>query len=463
MEKKVSFLGSISTLIFLVITLAIGISFYDSDPHIPIFLATGYAIVISLINGFNYKEIEDAIYASIRKSLSSVLILIVIGILIGVWLDTGVVATMIYYGLKLIKPSLFLVSCVLLSSIVSIATGASWGTIATIGVALMGVGYGLNMPPALTAGAIISGAYFGDKISPLSDTTNLAPAIVGSDVLSHIKFMFKPTFIAYSISLIIFLIIGFRYSSSLSGDLGKVVLMQEKLSELFNINIINLLPPIIVILLVIKKIPVLPGLTIGIVLAAIIGLILQSNCNIGTIFTAGMNGFHCDSGMKELDDLFNTGGLMNMMYSVSMVVLAMAFGGVMEESKQFHQIIEPIKKYINSNAKLIIFTEITCILSNMLMPEQYISVLIPGSLYIDEYKERNLHPLTLSNALESSGTVSSPLIAWNTCGVYISTTLGVSTFAYLPFCFFNLIMPILVAAMAILNIHVIKYDNEASS
>ena len=458
--KRVSFLKSISTLLFLVAMLAIGLFFYDSDPHIPIFLATIYAAVISIFSGFTYKEIEDSIYASIRKSLSSILILAIIGILIGTWLDTGVVATMIYYGLSLIKPSFFLVSCVLLSSLVSIATGASWGTIATIGVALMGVGYGLNMPATITAGAIISGAYFGDKMSPLSDTTNLAPAIAGTDVLSHIRFMFKPTIIAYGIALLFFLIVGLNYNSGLAGDLSKVYLMQEKMLELFNINLLFLIPPILVIALVIKKMPVLPSLSIGIIVAGIIGLLFQKNCNIGTLFVAGMNGYSCSSGMKEIDDLFNTGGLMNMMHSISMVILAMAFGGVMEVSKQFHQIVEPLKKFITNNARLIIFTEITCILSNMLMPEQYISVLIPGTLFTDEYEERNLDPLTLSNALESSGTVSSPLIPWNTCGVYIATTLGVSTLQYLPWCIFNYSMPILVAVLAILNIFVIKKKSE---
>lgn len=461
-DKKISFAQALSTLLFLVAMLAIAILRYEVDLHVPLFAGTIYACIIGIINGYKYEELEEAIFEGIRKSIGSVLILTIIGILIGVWIDTGVVSAMIYYGLKIIRPSLFLVSCVLLSSVVSIATGASWGTIATIGVALMGIGYGLEMPAPMTAGAIISGAYFGDKVSPLSDTTNLAPTIAGTDVMKHIRFMLKSTVIGYVFALLCFLVLGFVYSSGTETSMHKIIEIQTALDSLFNINIIFLLPPAFVIFLVILKLPVLPSISFGILSAALLGFIFQPGCHLGTVFEAGMNGFNCNTGMKELDDLLNSGGLMNMMYSVSMVIVAMCFGGVMEVTKQFNIIISPLKRFITGPARLIILTELTCIFSNMIMPEQYISILVPGSLFKDEYEKMDLDPLTLSNALESSGTVSSPLIPWNTCGAYIGNTLGISTFAYLPWCIFNLTMPVLTAILAMTGKLVIKHKDKES-
>ncbi len=439
---------------FLIVMLAIGISVYGADPQVPMFLGVIGAAVISIRLGYPWKRIERYMMDGIFKALQSVMILMIIGILIGVWLDAGVVPAMIYYGLKVLDPRIFFVAAVLICSITSIATGTSWGTIGTMGVALMGIGFGLGMNPAMTAGAIISGAYFGDKLSPLSDTTNLAPAMAGTDVMKHIRFMLLPTLIVYGVTLVIFGVLSVLQYNGGAADLSTVQTLSSTLEGMFNLNPIMLLPPVIVIILVARKVPAMPGIVAGIISGAILGLIFQDNCTFGTLFISGMDGFSCETGITEIDKLLNSGGLTNMMFSVSMTMIAMAFGGIMEETHQFEVIVDKLKRFAKSAGSLVVLTEITCIASNITMPEQYISIVIPGRMYAEEYRRNDLSPETLSNALESAGTVTSALVPWNTCGTFILSTLGLSVYEYAPYAFFNWLMPITVAIMAYLGITV---------
>jgi NhaC family Na+:H+ antiporter len=314
----------------------------------------------------------------------------------------------------------------------------------------MGIANGLGIPAPIAAGAVISGAYFGDKMSPLSDTTNLAPAMAGTDVFTHVKFMLKPTIVAYSIALIVFGFVGLRFGGN-SMDISSIEAMRTGLSASFKISPILLLPPITVILLISRKVPAIPGIFAGIVMGAILAPIFQSS-SFGDILNVSYSGYESATGVAAIDDLLSSGGLNSMMYSISLTIIAMMFGGIMEKTGQLDVIVE-------STTGLITMTILTCIASNATMPEQYISIVVPGRMYAQAYKDRNLHPKTLSNALESSGTLTSSLIPWNTCGVFLTGVLGVQTLEYAPWAIFNYTMPLIVIIMSFFGITVAKLND----
>lgn len=451
------------TMAILVAVMAVAILVYGVDPHIPMFIGALAAALMSIRLGYKWSEVEGFMLDGITRVLQSLIILIIIGILIGVWLNAGVVPAMIYYGLKILNPSTFLVATLLVCSVTSLATGTSWGTVGTVGVALMGIGIGLGVEPAMTGGAIISGAYFGDKLSPFSETTNLAPAMAGTDVMTHVKFMLLPTGIVYAVALIFFTVLGFTQHSSGDADMSGVTLLSDALADMFHINPLLLIPPVVVIVAVACKVPAIPGITLGVVVGAIMGIIFQDNCTLGTLLESATNGFSCETGIYEIDELLNSGGLMNMMYSISLAIISMMFGGIMEGSHQLEVIVNRLKKLAKSPASLVTLTEATCIVSNVVMPEQYISIVVPGRMYAEEYEKMELHPKTLSNALESAGTVTSALVPWNTCGVFMATTMGISVIEYAPWAVFNWLMPIVVAIMAFMGLTLAGKDGKRMS
>ena len=464
----------------LVALLAVGIIIYGVDPHVPMFCGVIAAALMALHLGYKWEEIEKSMRDGIYKALQSIMILMIVGILIGVWIDAGVVPTMIYYGLKVLKPSIFFIATVLITSITSLATGSSWGTMGTMGVALMGIGFGLGMPAGMTAGAIISGAYFGDKMSPLSDTTNLAPAMAGTDVITHVKAMLIPTAITYAITLIVFGVFGFSAYHGGEADVSRVVEFSNALNAaeggLFNINPLLLLPPIIVIVAVAMKVPAIPGITLGILSGAVLGMIFQPDCTLGSLFDFGINGYYfsdealafMESTLSEdtcytMTRLLESGGILGMMFSVSMTIIAMMFGGIMEYTHQLEVIVNKLKVFIKGPASLVVVTEVTCVFSNATMPEQYISIVVPGSMYADEYRKMGLHPGVCSSALEGAGTVTSALIPWNTCGVFIKDTLDIAAWGaggYGPYAIFNWLMPIINAACAFIGVTLKDLDGK---
>lgn len=464
----ISFLG-------LVVVMSVGIIVFQVDPHVPMFIGVIIAACVSLALGYKWEDIEQMMITGISRAMQAILILAIVGMMIGVWLLSGVIPTMIYYGLKILSPSIFLIAALLICSITSLATGTSWGTAGTMGLALMGIAKGLGMPLPLTAGAILSGAYFGDKLSPLSDTTNLAPAMAGTDVFTHVKYMMRSTIVAYIIALVYFGIMGVTHSNSGSADMSQAQAISDGLHSYFNINPVLLLPPLIVILAIAFKVPAIPGITLGLIAGAILAPIFQRDLQIfdadtlkldhtgvtfGDILQDARDGFVCNSGNEDIDSLLTSGGLMNMSSSILMSIIAMMFGGIMEGTKQLEAIIEKITKVVHSGAGLVIATEITCIISNIVMPEQYISILIPGRMYAPAYRKAGIHPKCLSNALESAGTVSSAAVPWNTCGMYMSTTLQVSTYEYMPYLMFNYAMMVTTAVMAVMGITVTKMTPE---
>ena len=447
------------TLAILIAALAVGIIIFGVDPHVPMFVGVMAAAIMALHLGYKWDEVEKSMMDGIYKALQSICILIIVGILIGVWINAGVVPTMIYYGLKVLKPAIFFIACVLICSITSLATGTSWGTMGTMGVALMGIGFGLGMSPGMTAGAVLSGAYFGDKMSPLSDTTNLAPAMAGTDVITHVKSMILPTGITYAITLIFFGVLGVMQYHGGDADMSRVTEFSGALEAVFNINPALLLPPVIVIVAVAMKMPAIPGITLGIISGAIMGMIFQPECNMGTVFDFGMNGYYFSDEVLAMFEetlspetsytmtrLLESGGILGMMSSVAMTIIAMMFGGIMEDTHQLEVIVNALKKFAKGPAALVGLTEVTCVLSNATMPEQYISIVVPGRMYAEEYHKMGVHPAVLSSSLESAGTVTSALIPWNTCGVFIKDTLNIAPWGaggYGPWAIFNWLMPII--------------------
>ncbi|WMJ76198.1 MULTISPECIES: Na+/H+ antiporter NhaC [unclassified Sedimentibacter] len=443
---------------FLIIVMGIGIAKYEANPHIPMLIGTLFSVLIAFRLGYSWNEIEKSMFDGIYKALQAIIILAIIGVLIGTWLLAGVVPSMIYYGLAILKPSIFLVATVIICSITSLATGTSWGTAGTIGIALMGISKGLGIPAPVAAGAIISGAYFGDKMSPLSDTTNLAPAVSGTDVFTHVKAMLPTTVTAYVIALVTFLILGFQYSGT-SSDVTSITAIRDGLSSSFNISPLLLLPPLAVILAMAFKLPAIPGIVIGIIIGGIEGVIFQG-ADFGAILTAAYDGFTSETGVEIIDELLTAGGLSGMMYSISLTIIAMMFGGIMEKTNQLEVIVNKILEKVKSTGGLIATTVLTCIGSNATMPEQYISVVLPGRMYHQAYMKKGLHPKMLSSTLEGGGTVTSSLIPWNTCAAFLYSVLGVSAVEYAPYAVFNYMMPIVVIIFGFLGVFVYKLADD---
>ena len=439
--RKATFFEAVLTFALLILVMSLSIVVYEVDPHIPMFVGVIIAALMALKIGYSWSMIEESMMKGIYQALQSILILAIIGILVGIWILAGVVPSMISYGLTILHPSIFLVATLLICSITSLATGTSWGTAGTMGIALMGIASGLGIPAPMAAGAVISGAYFGDKLSPLSDTTNLAPAMAGTDVFTHVKAMMKPTVVTYILTLLIFGFLSYKYAGSAQGNVDSIKVLKEGLGSSFNINPLLLLPPVIVIVAIAFKMPAIPGITLGIISAAILAVIFQG-ANLGDLMSAGMGGFTSETGVAELDKLLTAGGLDSMMYSISLTILAMMFGGIAEVTGQLEAIIQKILIFVHSVTGLVTATILTCFLSNATMPEQYISIVIPGRMFAKTYQDKGYHPKLLSATLEAGGTVSGALIPYNTCGIYLTTVLGVSTFSYAPYAFFNILMPV---------------------
>ncbi len=440
---------------------------YGSNQLILLFAAL-VAAFIAWKNGFSGNHIFKSVFKSIKTASKSMLILLIIGALSGTWMLSGVVPTLIYYGLKTLNPTIFFVAACIVCSIVSIATGSSWSTVATIGKALIGIGNTLGLSPAMTAGAIISGAYFGDKMSPLSDTTNLAPAMAGTDLITHIRYMLWTTIPSILITLIIFLIIGLSVETT--GEISNIDTVLHSLENNFNITPWLLMVPLAVIALIIFKVPALPALSVGTLLGGVFAyffqydLVLQltsDNSTLEAIWVIVKCMFVDTSITTELEllnSLLSTDGMYGMRYTVFLIICAMAFGGAMEAGGLLKRISSAIITLVNSTGSLFASTVGTCLFFNITASDQYIAIVVPGRMFAKIYKERGLKPQNLSRTLEDSGTVTSALIPWNTCGAYHSGVLGVLTYAYFPFCFFNIISPFMTLVYGYFGIKIAKEE-----
>ncbi|WP_313344235.1 Na+/H+ antiporter NhaC [Sedimentibacter sp.] len=460
-KKQPTLLISIIPVAVTVALIGIVIIGYDGEVHIPILMGAVVGAAIAIFGlGFTWKEIEQGIVDSIGSTMQAILILAVIGILIGTWIAGGIVPTLIYYGLQIMSPTFFLAASLILCSIVALATGSSWTTAGTVGLALIGIAQGIGVSIPLAAGAIISGAYFGDKISPLSDTTNLAPGMAGATLFDHIKHMLYTTSVSYGITLIIFVILGLQYRGNVL-DASEISGILETIESIYTISPIFLLVPVIVIVMVAMKIPAIPGLIVGCILGAICSVFQGQD--FGSIIDIANNGTVAETGHAVVDELLTNGGLQSMMWTISLIMSALTFGGVLEKTGMMATIANRLLVFAKNTGSLILVTAVTCLFVNTLCGDQYLAIALPGKMYKDTYAERGLAPRNLSRILEDSGTVTSALIPWNTCGATMSGFLGVPTFAYFPYAFFNLLSPIVSVIYAYMGISIMTLEEDPAS
>ena len=455
-----SFFGAFLPILFLITLLSFNVYLYGDDSlgganQLALLLSAAFASLMGVKNGTSWKSILEGISKSVASTTPAIIILLLIGSLAGTWLISGIVPTMIYYGLQILNPKIFLVAACIICAIVSLASGSSWSTVATVGIALLGIGNALEISEGLIAGAIISGAYFGDKLSPLSDTTNLAPAMAGTDLFTHIRYMMYTTIPSYVITLILFLFIGLSFENSQNtSDISNLLAAIE---GGFNVSPWLFLVPVVVLLLIIKKVPALPSLLAGTLLGGFFAIIFQpdliktlsgvDNNMLKASYVAIINAMGGETAITTsnamMNDLLSSGGMYGMLNTIWLILCAMCFGGAMEATGALRKISQSIIQYAESTGSVIATTACTCLFFNLTASDQYLSIVVPGRMYADTFKKKGLAPENLSRTLEDSGTVTSVLVPWNTCGATQSAVLGVATMAYLPFCFFNIISPLM--------------------
>lgn len=453
-KKEINVWYALLTLAVMIGTMLYTVVKLQQAPHIPLLIGTSVAIIITLCHGYKWDEVEEMMYKGIRHALPAVVIIMLVGLIIGAWIGSGVVAAMIYYGLKLISPTYFLSVVVIICGIVALAIGSSWSTMATVGVASMGIGISMGLSPGMVAGAVISGAYFGDKMSPLSDTTNLASGLTNVDLFEHIRHMFFTTIPGLIISLIVFFILGQMYGSDHLNQ-SRIDSIMNAIDQSFIITPWLLLVPLIVIVIVALKVPAIPAIVIGIVLGFLTQIFFQGDTLLEAV-KALQTGYKLESGNKIIDELFNRGGLESMFYTISLTLVAMTFGGLLEYSGMLKAMINIVLRVAKNTGSLIASVIVSCIGTNVTCSEQYISIIVPARMYVSTFIDHDLHPKNLSRALEDGGTLTSVFVPWNTCGVFIASTLSVSVSQYAPFAILNFVVPIISLIYGYTGFKVIK-------
>lgn len=549
-KRQPSLTDALIPVISLIIMLAGSVYLYRDNSsyganQIALLLSAAIAMIVGWKNGYTWKELEAGVIKGISMALGAILILLMVGSLIGTWILSGTVPTMIYFGLQLLEPTFFYAAACVISALVSISIGSSWTTAGTIGVALIGIASGLDLSLAITAGAVISGAYFGDKMSPLSDTTNLAPAVTGTDLFTHIRHMAWTTGPSILIAIVIFTIIGFTEETAGSADGLQATL--AAIESNFSVSFLSLVPLFVVLFLAYKKLPAFPTLFIGALLGGLFAILFQTSSTekfagdnrlqcyaesnelaidrcfmsdvqvdgnkltgklnvkflrgenftadaelagdsgprsyaltyqakdiavevyqrsyivnaIDSVWRAMASGFVASTGDDKVDSLLSRGGMESMLNpTVWLILCAMTFGAVLETIGLLQRLVQSALTMVKGTGSLVVTVISTCIGVNVIAGDQYIAIVLPGRMYRAEFKKRRLHPKNLSRVLEDSATITSPLIPWNTCGAFMAGTLGVSTFLYLPFCFFNLVNPLISVVYGITHFKIEKLDEE---
>ena len=457
MGRKIPMWQCIVAILGMVVFLFWNVKFDEGgEAHGGLIMAALVAGIIGAANGWKWSYMEQGILAAINRSMQAMLILAVVGAMIGCWKAGGVIPSMMYYGIKIISPKIFLFTACILCSVISLATGSSWSTAGSMGVALIGIGTALGFPSAMTAGAIVSGAYFGDKMSPLSDTTNLAPAIAGTNLFDHIKHMVYTVTPSLIIALIVYLILGFTHKGGAANE-EQITMILGFIAENFKVGILFLIPPIFVIVAVIIKMPALPALIVG----ALLGVPFMAaqgiriipgggeQSNVFNIINNGLgslpSGYEApedDLLMTKLVALLTGSGLQSMMWTISLIMLAMCFGGIVDSTGIMGNLAGAILKLARgTRGGLVIVTELTCVFVNAICCDQYLSIILPGRMYKEAWEDRRLKPQNLSRALEDSGTITSNFFPWNTCGATMRSFLQVNS-AYIPFAVLNWVNPL---------------------
>ena len=432
------------------------------------------AATVGFFNKVSYKQMIAEVAENVRSTTGALLILLMVGALAGTWLVSGIIPAMVYYGLQILNPTIFLAACVIICAIISIATGSSWTTAATVGIALVGIGEALGISLGMTAGAVLSGAYFGDKMSPLSDTTNLAPAMAGGELFSHIRYMAWTTIPTISVTLLVFIIIGFTIDTSGVADTGAIL---QTIDSTFNINGWLFIVPVVVILLIVKKAPPLLGLLIGTLLGGAFALLFQPDIvakigggeilDFSTGYKGILNAITVDTAIETsdpaLNDLFSSGGMAGMLGTIWLIVCAMVFGGIMDGIGALQRITKSLLNLAKTTFGLFASTVGSCLALNVTASDQYLALVVPGKMFSQAYRERGLAPENLSRTLEDSGTVTSVLVPWNTCGAYHSGVLGVAVGDYFFYAIFNWLSPFMTLFFAAFKIKIKQLVNPAEA
>jgi NhaC family Na+:H+ antiporter len=439
--------------------------------QIVLILSAAVAVIVGMKNGLSWNQLETAMHQGIAIALGAILILLAVGMLIGSWILSGTVPTMIYFGLQLMDPGWFYAASALMCAAVSLCIGSSWTTAGTVGIGLMGVAAGFGLSLEITAGAIISGAYFGDKLSPLSETTNLAPAVTGVELFDHIRHLSWTTIPSFVIAMGLFVWLGL--GEQVSSEVDQMAAMMTVLDQQFHVSAWLLLPLLVVLLLAWRRVPALASILIGAILGGVMTLLLQRDNAMAfaaspelatglqlfkAIWTAFFNGYQASTGNEVIDSLLSRGGMSSMLNTVWLIICAMVFGAVMERTGLLARLIRGVLDMVNSTGSLIVATVATCVGTNVVAGDQYISIILPGRMFKLEFARRGLSSLNLSRTIEDGGTITSPLIPWNTCGAYMAGTLGVATFAYLPYAFFNLLGPLVAIIYGYLNFKITRLE-----
>lgn len=464
-KPQISILSALLPVFVLIILLAFNVSIFGGDAldgsnQFILLLGGAVAALVGIYNKIPYSRMIEEVSLNIKSVAIPILILLMVGALAGTWMMSGIIPTMIYYGMKILNPTIFLAACLVICCIISMATGSSWTTSATVGIALIGIAKALGISSAMTAGAILSGAYFGDKMSPLSDTTNLAPAMAGTDLFTHIRYMTITTTPTIILTLIIFIIIGLNLD--VSSAVASSDAIDNTIKEVFTITPWLFIVPVIVIFLIIKKMPPFAALLTGTLLGALAALIAQPHVlaelggsetfNFQSAYKGTLNAMtvstQLETGDPALNDLFSAGGMAGMLPTVWLIICAMVFGGVMDAIGALSKISSALLSLFHTTFGLFASTVASCLALNLTASDQYLSLVVSGKMYANAYREKGLAPENLSRTLEDSGTVTSVLVPWNTCGAYHSGVLGVSTGQYFMYCFFNYMSPFMTLLVA---------------
>ena len=464
-NKELNFIEALIPVVILMAMLAYNIFFVESQEwfgtytnQIILLLGGAAAAIVGLFNKVSVKPMIKEIWENLQSVFVPIMILFLVGALAGTWLVSGVIPAMVYYGLQVLSPAIFLPASVIICAIISIATGSSWTTSATVGIALIGIGSALGISPGMIAGAVISGAYFGDKMSPLSDTTNLAPAMAGTDLFTHIRYMTFTTVPTVIITLIAFGIMSATIETTGSADISGLL---TSIEGTFNITPMLFIVPLVVIVLILFKTKPLIALVTGVILAAIFAFIFQSNVLNGLAdsnFTAIIKSILTDTQITtdndKLNDLFSAGGMQGMLWTILLICCAMVFGGIMDAIGALSKLTKELLKLATTVFGLFASTVISCLGLNAIASDQYLALVIPGKMFKKAYEDKGLAPENLSRTLEDSGTVTSVLIPWNTCGAYQSGVLGVGVGEYFVYAIFNWLSPFTTLFFAALNLKI---------
>ena len=468
--KPASIWVALIPLVTLITLLGFSVSFYGDGSssganQIALLISAAVTHLIGWRRGMRWKELEQGTVEGISRAMGACMILFAVGSLIGAWMLSGTAPALIYYGLAILDPSWFYPSTLIICALVAMSIGSSWTTAGTVGIALVGIASTLGISMPIAAGAVISGAYFGDKISPLSDTTNLAPAMVGTDVFTHIRHMLWTTVPSFIIALILFTVLGWG-GSSVPGGSDNIELTRTALDSSFNLGLPTFIPLIILLTLALKKVPAYPAIGIGALSGIVVAFVAaEGGIGYGEILAKGawqvlFDGYSSNTGLDNLDSLLSRGGMGSMVTTVWLILTAMTFGAAMEKTGLLVVITTQVMKGVTGTGSLILTTVMTAIGVNILSSDQYMAIVLPGRMYKLEFERHGLAPQNLSRTIEDAGTMTSALVPWNTCGAFMAATLGVPTLAYLPYAFLNLLNPVIAVFYGFTNFALVKLDEE---